>query len=104
MAAKHLTTDNFDDAIKSGVTLVDFWATWCSPCQMQGPIVDKIADEFEGKAGVAKIDVDENNEVASKYGVRSIPTLVIFKDGEAVETMVGVQSKEVLTDKLNQYL
>lgn len=104
MAAKHLTTDNFDDAIKRGVTLVDFWATWCSPCQMQGPIVDKMADEFEGKAGVAKIDVDENNEVASKYGVRSIPTLVIFKDGEAVETMVGVQSKEVLTDKLNQYL
>ena len=104
MAAKHLTTENFNDAIKSGVTLVDFWATWCSPCQMQGPIVDKIADEFEGNATIAKIDVDENGDAASQFGVRSIPTLIIFKDGEPVETMVGIQSKDVLTEKINQYL
>lgn len=81
--------------------LVDFWAVWCGPCQMQGPIVEEVAKDMEGKAVVGKVNVDENPGSAGKYGVMSIPTLIIFKAGQPVKQMVGVQSKEVLINALS---
>ena len=84
--------------------LVDFWAEWCGPCKMIAPILDEIADEFDGKARIAKVNVDENRESAAKYGVRSIPTLLVFKEGELVATQVGAKSKTDLQDLLNQHV
>ncbi len=96
--------DNFKEEIKEGVVLVDFWAEWCGPCQMQIPILEEVSAEMEGKAKICKLNVDEAPATAGEYRVMSIPTLMIFKDGEAVETMVGVQQKDVLVEKLNSYL
>ena len=101
MAEIKLTDDNFKDEIASGVVLVDFFATWCGPCQMLGPIVEEIAKEYEGKAKIAKLDVDEAQKAAGEFGVQSIPTIIIFKDGEEVERLVGFQGKEVLKEKLD---
>ena len=84
--------------------LVDFWAEWCGPCKMIAPILDEIADEFNGKATIAKVNIDENRESAAKYGVRSIPTLLVFKQGELVATQIGAKSKSELQDLLSQYL
>jgi thioredoxin 1 len=84
--------------------LVDFWAVWCGPCQMQNPILEELEKEFAGKVKFAKLNVDENPTVTSKYMVMSIPTLMIFKGGSSVKQMVGVQSKEVLVKELNQVL
>lgn len=80
--------------------LVDFWAPWCGPCQMMGPILEELSEEVSDFAVVGKLNVDENPETAGKYGVMSIPTLIIFKGGEPVKQLVGVQSKEVLTEEL----
>ena len=99
-----LTDDNFAVTIGSGVTLVDFWAPWCGPCQAQGPIVEKVAEKVEGKAKVAKLNVDDGPQVAAKYGVRSIPTLIVFKDGELTEQFVGVQSEEQLVSVVERTL
>ena len=84
--------------------LVDFWATWCGPCRMIAPAVEQIATEYEGKAVVVKVDVDNNNETAANFGVRNIPTLLFFKNGEVVDKHVGVASKDVLTAKLDALL
>ena len=102
--AAEITDSNFDETIKSGVTLVDFWAPWCGPCQMQGPIIDRIAKAYEGRVTVGKLNVDDNNETAAKYGVMSIPTLIIFKDGKKVQQFVGVQSEENLKAALDAQL
>ena len=101
-----LTDQNFGDEVlkDKGVVLVDFWASWCGPCLMVGPIVEEIAKDFEGKAKVGKLNVDENPQTAGQYGVMSIPTLIIFKNGEAKETFVGVQPKEILSEKLKLLL
>jgi|SRR3989339_2018870 len=98
-----ITDANFDvEVLKSDKpVLVDFWAVWCGPCQMQGPIVEEVAKAMEGKAVVGKVNVDENPQSAGKYGVMSIPTLIIFKGGQPVKQMVGVQSKEVLINTLS---
>jgi len=98
-----LTDQNFQKEVMESTlpVLVDFWAVWCGPCQMQGPIVEDVAKEMEGKAKVGKVNVDENPESAGKYGVMSIPTLIIFKGGQPVKQMVGVQSKDVLIKALN---
>jgi thioredoxin len=101
---KTLTDANFQETIKSGVTLVDFWATWCPPCQMQGPIVEKLADAFNGSATVGKIDVDENQAAARQFGVANIPTLILFKDGKEVGRMVGLQQEAALTGAINNAL
>jgi len=102
--ARELTDDTFDEAIGKGVALVDFWAPWCGPCKMQGPIIDSLADEYAEKAEVCKLNVDDNNETAAKFGVMSIPTIIIFKDGEKVEQFVGVQSEDQLKKALDEQL
>lgn len=87
-----------------GVVLVDFWAAWCGPCKMIAPIVEQIANENEGKITVAKLDVDENGQTAMKYGVMSIPTLILFKGGQPVERLVGYQPKERLMAKVKPHM
>ena len=97
-----LNEKNFEqEAIKnSGATLVDFWAEWCAPCRVQNPILEELAGEGYR---VGKLNVDENQEISSRYGVRSIPTLIIFKGGQPVEQMVGVRSKEELKRKIDEW-
>lgn len=97
-----LTDDNFEDEVLNAdePVLVDFWATWCGPCRQIAPIVEDLADEFAGRAKVGKVDVDDNPQTAQEYGVRSIPTLLFFKDGEVQETLVGAGGKKALKEKL----
>ena len=99
-----LTSDNFDATVNEGVTLVDFWAPWCGPCRMIAPVIDELAEEFDGKATIAKVNTDEQQEIAVKFGIRSIPTILFFKDGEVVDQMVGAASKDVFAEKLNALL
>ena len=103
-AEMELTDATFDETIKSGVALVDFWAPWCGPCQMQGPIVEQVAEAFSGRATVAKLEVDGNPRSAAKYGVQSIPTLIVFKDGQEARRFVGVQDAATLTKVLEDEL
>ena len=98
-----LTTENFDVA-KEGVALVDFWAPWCGPCRMLAPVIDELAEEFEGKAKICNVNTDEVQDLAVEFGIRSIPTLLFFKNGEVVEQMVGAQSKQAIADKINSLL
>jgi thioredoxin 1 len=97
-----LNNDNFGETVASGVTLVDFWAPWCGPCMMQGPIVEKVAEKIGDKAKVAKVNVDEGQTVAAQYGIRSIPTLIVFKDGQPLRQFVGVQSEADLVAAIEQ--
>jgi thioredoxin 1 len=87
-----------------GVAVVDFWATWCGPCQIVAPVIEQIAEEFEGRVKVAKLDVDGNQMTAMKYNVRSIPSVLFFKNGEHVDTVVGAVPKTYLVEKLEQHL
>jgi thioredoxin 1 len=84
--------------------LIDFWAVWCGPCKIIAPIVEELASEYEGKAKIGKLDVDENNQTSIKYGVRSIPTLLIFKDGKVKDTIIGAVPKAQIVQKLNAAL
>ena len=104
MSALHLTDDNFEkEVLKSDKpVLVDFWAEWCGPCKIQGPVVDELAKEYEGKAKIAKLEVDESPNTAQKYGIMSIPTIVLFKDGESVWQGVGVQQKQTIEAEMNK--
>lgn len=99
-----LTDNSFDQVVSKGVTLVDFWAEWCGPCRQIAPIVEQIASENEGKITVGKLDVDANGDTAMKFGVMSIPTLILFKDGEPVERLVGFRPKEQLMNKIRPHL
>ena len=106
MAAVHLTEKNFEEEVmKSPLpVLVDFWAEWCGPCRMIAPIVDEIANEYNGKLKVAKLNVDEAQELAIKYGVMSIPTLMVFKQGKVVDQVIGAMSKDQLVSRVKKNL
>ena len=101
--ALELTDANFEETVLNSdkPALVDFWAVWCGPCRMVGPLVEEIANEYEGKAVVGKVDVDNNPETAAKYGIRNIPTILFMKGGEIVDKQVGAVSKDVLAQKLD---
>ncbi|MGB1040185.1 MAG: thioredoxin [Flavobacteriales bacterium] len=100
--ALELTAANFEDTINSGKpVLVDFWAQWCGPCRMVGPLVDELSDEYADTAIVGKVDVDSNQDIAAKYGVRNIPTILFFNNGELVDKSVGAVPKAQLAEKLN---
>ncbi len=102
----HLTDDTFNsEVIKSDIpVIIDFWATWCAPCRMIAPIIEQFATEYEGKVKVCKLDVDNNQNVAMNYGIRSIPTVLIFKNGVVVDTIVGAVPKKVLKERLDNQL
>ena len=100
-----ITDSNFEEIINSEKpVLVDFWAEWCGPCKMIGPVVEELANEFDGKAIIGKVDVDTNPEVSAKFGIRSIPTLLVFKGGEIVDKQVGAVPKSVLSEKIEAQL
>ncbi|MFC5470324.1 thioredoxin [Cohnella suwonensis] len=99
-----ITKENFTENVAQGVSLLDFWAPWCGPCKMQLPIVEELSDELKGTATIAKVNVDEEPELASQFGVMSIPTLILFKDGQPVDKLVGLQSKAALQAKIQSHL
>ena len=96
-----LSESQFDAAIANGVTLVDFWAPWCGPCRMQGPILEEVAKSVDGQVKIAKVNVDEAESIAGRFGIQAIPTLLLFKDGNDIRRFVGVQSKEILIDAID---
>lgn len=104
MKPVELSDANFRDEIQSGVTLVDFWAPWCGPCRMIAPVIEELAGEYEGKAKIAKLNVDDNQQTAMQFRVMSIPTLIVFKDGEPVDTVVGAQPKRNLASVLDRHV
>jgi len=102
-----ITDSNFDQEVlkeSSMPVLLDFWAEWCGPCKMIAPVVEEISNEFNGRVKVGKVDVDSNQQISQQFGIFSIPTLIIFKNGVPVERIVGYQPKKMLIEKLNQYL
>ena len=99
-----LTTGNFEDTTKEGVSLVDFWAPWCGPCRMIAPVIEELAEDFDGKANICKVNTDEEQDLSVKFGIRSIPTILFMKDGEVVDTIIGATSKQALSEKLNSLL
>jgi len=101
---KILRDSNFKNSISKGVTLVDFWAAWCTPCKIQGPIVNDVAESIGDKANICKLDVDSNKKTAAQYGIRSIPTIIIFKDGEIAKKFTGVKTKGVLLKAVKELL
>src|SRR6056297_2979189 len=104
MAISKVTDQNFTNETCQGVVLADFWAPWCGPCKMIAPVLEELDGEMGDKVKIVKLDVDENQETASKYGVMSIPTLLVLKDGEVVDQIVGFQPKEALAGALNKHL
>ena len=106
MELLHLTDENFDKEVLEfkGVALVDFWAPWCGPCQMLGPIIEELVDEFDEGVNICKVNVDEQGALAQKYEIMSIPTVYIFKDGEIVEQIVGAQAKATYKEAIQKYI
>ena len=104
--ALEITDESFEDVVLKSdkPVMVDFWAAWCGPCRMVGPIIEELSADFEGRAVVGKLDVDANQEFAAKYGVRNIPTVLLFKDGELVSRQVGVAPKKTYEDAINAAL
>lgn len=105
MSVLHLTESEFDAKISAApVAMVDFWATWCGPCKMLAPVVEEIGGKYEGKAVIAKVDVDENSGIAGKYGVMSIPTVIFFQNGKEIDRKVGVMPATAYTDILDAHM
>jgi thioredoxin 1 len=103
-ATKNLSAENFENAIENGVSLVDFNAPWCAPCRMQVPIIQQLSEQFEGKALIAEMNIDENRETAVKMGIQSIPTLAVFKNGKEIQRFVGLQSQDTLSKAIEEML
>ncbi|GGE42362.1 thioredoxin [Pullulanibacillus camelliae] len=103
MAISHVTDQTFSDETSNGLVLADFWATWCGPCKMIAPVLEELDAEMSDKVKIVKLDVDENQETAGKFGVMSIPTLLLFKDGEVVDKAVGYQPKEALAEFISKH-
>lgn len=103
MAIVHVSDQNFAKETGEGLVLADFWAPWCGPCKMIAPVLEEIDGEMEEKVQIVKLDVDENQETAGKYGVMSIPTLLLFKDGDVVDQVIGFQPKEALVELINKH-
>ncbi len=99
-----LNESNIEDTVKEGVSLVDFWAPWCGPCRMIAPVIEQLAQEFEGKAKICKVNTEVEQDLTVKYQIRSIPTILFFKDGEIVDQLIGSTTKDALEAKINQYL
>ena len=99
-----VTAANFEETTKEGVSMVDFWAPWCGPCRMIAPVIEELAADFEGKAKICKVNTDEEQDLAVKYGIRSIPTILFMKDGQVVDQVIGASSKQAFTDKINSLL
>jgi thioredoxin 1 len=106
MKPVELTETNFDQEVLKSTTpvLVDFWAVWCGPCKAIAPVVDELAAEYEGQLKIGKVDVDNNQQIAMQYGIRSIPTLLVFKGGKVVEQIVGAAPKKALVEKLSKHI
>ncbi|MBY7143221.1 thioredoxin [Virgibacillus sp. NKC19-3] len=103
MAIVHVSDQDFAKETSEGLVLADFWAPWCGPCKMIAPVLEEIDGEMDEKVQIVKLDVDENQETAGKYGVMSIPTLLLFKDGDVVDQVIGFQPKEALVDLINKH-
>ena len=101
MAVQHLTSENFDEVISKGTVLVDFWASWYGPCQMIAPIIEELAEEYDGKAVIAKVDIDREIELASRFKIRLIPTLICFRDGEISSKAYGAETKERMIEMIS---
>ena len=104
--ALEITDSSFQEVVLQSdkPVLVDFWAPWCGPCRMLSPVIEQLHNEFEGKAVIGKVNVDDNQQIAVEYGIRSIPTLLFFKNGELVDKLTGVSPKEVIAEKLSAHL
>lgn len=102
----HLTDDSFNSEVVQSdkPVLIDFWAAWCGPCRMIAPVIEELSNEYDGKAKICKLDVDNNQQTAMQFGIRSIPTILIFKGGEVVDTIVGAVPKEQIVNKLNNHV
>ncbi len=101
---KNITDENFKEVTGQGVSLVDFWAPWCQPCRIQGPILETVADKVGEKANICKMNVDENREMAMQFGITGIPTILVFKDGLKVQQFVGVQQGDTLVSTLESFM
>ena len=100
-----ITDATINDVLKeNNLVVIDFWAEWCGPCRMLGPVIDELATEYDGKVVIGKVDVDENNEIAAKYGIRNIPTILFVKNGEIIDKHVGVAQKSILVEKIEALL
>ena len=103
--ARTVTDENFNEIMNEGKPVVlDFWAEWCGPCRMLGPIIDELATDYEGRVIIGKVDVDNNDEITAQFGIRNIPTVLFFKDGQIVDKLVGASPKAVFVEKIEQML